>query len=282
LTVPSTPWPLAAPVLVLAGALLGSCGGDGDEQVVLGAPTSVQDSGLLDEVVREFEGVTNYDVKPLVGGSGQMLEMARQGEFDVILTHSPADEDKFIADGEGVEKRPVMRNFFVIAGPETDPAGVRGSEDIRDALGRIAAAGQTFVSRGDNSGTHRREQSFWEELGIAPENYPWYQVSGSGQGQSLLVAADKDAYTLVDSSTFAAFRERVDLKALFTDNENSNLYSVIRVSPDKHDVNAAGAVAFAEFLISQAGQCLIANFGVEEYGEPLFEPLFGCSIESAG
>jgi tungstate transport system substrate-binding protein len=269
-------------LLVTALVLLASCGGDGEKELILGATTSIQDPGLLDEIIRAFEEVTDYDVKPVVGGSGQTLEMARQGEFDVIMTHSPSDEDKFIADGEGLDRRPVIRNFFLIAGPEGDPAGVANATSMTQAFELVAAGGHTFISRGDNSGTHRREQSVWEELGIDPEGQPWYQVSSTGQGQSLLVAADKDGYTLADSSTFKAFDERTGLAAHFTDREEPNIYSVIRINPERHDVNASGAIAFVEFIISQAGQCLIDQFGVEEYGEPLFEALFGCSLESTG
>jgi tungstate transport system substrate-binding protein len=271
-------------MLLLGPALLlmASCGGDSDKEIVIGATTSVQDPGLLDEIVREFEGISDYDVKPVVGGSGQTLEMARQGEFDVIMTHSPADEDQFIADGEGLDKRVVMRNFFVVAGPEDDPAGVGTAASMQEAFERIASGGHTFISRGDNSGTHRREQWIWEELATQPEGNPWYQVSSTGQGQSLLMAADKNAYTLADSSTLTAFRERTGLVDLFTDSAEPNVYSVIRINPEKHDVNAAGAIAFAEFVVSQAGQCLIGEFGVEEYGERLFEPFFSCRIESSG
>ena len=269
-------------LVIVALLTLASCGGGGDNELILGATTSVQDPGLLDEIVREFEGITDYDVKPIVGGSGQILEMARQGEFDVIMTHSPADEDKFIADDEGLDKRTAMRNFFLVAGPEADPAGVAAAANVSEAFERIAAGGHAFISRGDNSGTHRREQSIWEEVGIQPDGEPWYQVSSTGQGQNLLVAADNNAYTLVDSSTFTVFRERTDLVALFTDSETPNIYSVIRINPQKHDVNAAGAIAFAEFITSQGGQCLIDKFGVEEYGEPLFEAFFDCPSENTG
>jgi tungstate transport system substrate-binding protein len=273
---------IARLLLVVALLSLACCGGDGEKEIILGATTSVQDPGLLDEIVRAFEGVTDYDVKPVVGGSGQTLEMARQGEFDVIMTHSPADEDKFITDDEGLDKRTVMRNFFLVAGPEEDPAGVAAAASMSEAFQRIASSGSTFISRGDNSGTHRREQSIWEELGIQPDGEPWYQVSSTGQGQNLLLAADKNAYTLADSSTFTVFRERTGLSPLFTDREEPNIYSVIRINPQKHEVNSAGAIAFAEFITSQAGQCLIDNFGVEDYGESLFEAFFDCPIENTG
>jgi tungstate transport system substrate-binding protein len=267
---------ILAPVL-LALASAASCGSGGDKEVLLGATTSVQDPGLLDELVRAFEEVSDYDVKPIVGGSGQTLETARRGEFDVVMTHSPADEDKFIADGEGLDKRLVMRNFFLIAGPEGDPAGVKDAGTPAAAFERVASGEHRFISRGDNSGTHRREMAIWEAIGIQPEGASWYEESTTGQGQSLLVADDKGAYTLVDTSTFAAFNDRVELEGLLRDEDDPNVYSVIRISSDKHpNVNEAGAIAFAEFVVSQGGQCVIAHFGVEEYGEPLFEPIFGC------
>ncbi len=270
-------------VFVASLALLAaSCGGDNNE-LILGATTSVQDPGLLDEIVRAFEGVTDYHVKPSVGGSGEVLEKARRGELDVIMTHSPADEDKFIADGEGLDKRPVMQNFFLLAGPETDPAGVRDASSISEAFERIAGAQSIFISRGDQSGTNLRELSIWADLGITPQGQPWYQESSTGQGQNLIVASDKDAYTLVDSSTFTVFVKKVGLKALLTDTGNPNIYSVIRVASDKHkNVNAAGAIAFAEFITSRAGQCLIADFGMEEYGKSLFQPAARCPTSNVG
>jgi tungstate transport system substrate-binding protein len=244
----------------------------------------VQDTGLLDEIVRAFEGVTDYDVKPVVGGSAQILETARRGEFDVILTHSPADEDRFMEDEEGLDRRAVMLNYFLIAGPADDPAGVRDAADLRAAFERIASGGHSFVSRGDNSGTHRREQSIWEELGVEPDGQSWYQVSSVGQGQNLLVAADKRAYTLTDSSTYTTFAARVGLEALLTDTEKPNVYSVIRINPAKHEgINAAGAIALSEFMTSIGGQCLVEEFGVEEHGESLFQPALGsCPVSDVG
>jgi len=262
--------------------LASSCGGD-DNELILGATTSIQDAGLLDEIVRAFEGVTDYHVKPSVGGSGEVLAKARRGELDVIMTHSPDDEDKFIADGEGLDKRPVMTNFFLIAGPEADPAGVRGAASMSEAFKRIASSHTIFISRGDQSGTHLRELATWDEAGITPQGQPWYQESSTGQGQNLVVASDKGAYTLVDSSTFTVFEKRIGLRALLRDTEKPNIYSVIRVASDKHqNVNATGAIAFAEFITSPAGQCVIADFGMEEYGKSLFEPAAGCPTTNVG
>ncbi len=248
-------------LLISLAFLASSCGGDNNE-LILGATTSIQDPGLLDEIVRAFEGVTDYHLKPSVGGSAEVLEKARRGELDVIMTHSPADEDKFIADSEGLDKRPVMQNLFIVAGPDADPAGVRDAGSMSEAFKRISATQRTFISRGDQSGTHMRELSIWAELSITPQGQSWYQESSTGQGQNLIVASDKDAYTLVDSSTFTVFEKRIGLRALVPDTEKPNVYSVIRVASDKHqNVNATGAIAFAEFITSPAGQCVIADFG---------------------
>ena len=164
-----------------------------------------------------------------------------------------------------------MHNFFALVGPPDDPAGARSALTLSEALKRIAATEKTFISRGDNSGTHLRELALWRQAGIDPVGQSWYQESGAGQGQSLLIASDKAAYTLVDSSTFDVFQDRLELEPYAFD-EEPNQYSVIRVNPDKHDVNEAAALAFAEFLTSPAGQRIIAEFGRERYGQPLFTP----------
>ncbi len=261
--------------------LAAGCGGGGGDAILLGATTSVQDTGLLDELVRAYEKESGSDVTPVVGGSGQILEMARRGELDVVLTHSPADEERFVADGEGIDRRPVMENYFLVAGPPGDPAQVEGVTTLVGAFERIALAEQLFISRGDQSGTHQRELAVWQEAGVSPQGQSWYQESAVGQGQNLLLASEKGGYTLVDSSTFTVFKERIDLKAFVTDFKNPNIYSVIRVNPEKHpNVNAEGALVFVDFLRSTAGRCLIANFGVAEYGESLFTA--ACPVSNTG
>ena len=276
---PLKPRPLASAcsglLAVLAAAVLASaCSGGGKGEVILGATTSVQDSGLLDRIVQGFQDSTGYRLKPVVGGSGQTLETARRGEFDVILTHSPRDEQQFVADGEGLDPKKVMRNYFLVAGPESDPAGVKGARSLPEAFRRIAAAGSGFISRGDNSGTNQREMSVWQQLKIDPKGQPWYQESAVGQGQNLLVANDKAAYTLADSATFIAFRRRTSLSELAADHVDLNIYRVILVNPSKHaNVNADGAKAFADYITGSKGQALIADFGRQEYGQSLFEPV---------
>ncbi len=263
--------PLAA--LAVAAALSAASCGSGNDFVV-GATTSIRDTGLLDVLTEAFREESGYDVTavtPIIAGSGQILELARRGEVDAIITHSPQAEAKLIADGDGVDRREIMHNFFVLVGPPDDPAGVGSAGAVAEALKRIAAAERTFISRGDNSGTHLRELAQWRQAGIDPVGESWYQESGAGQGQSLLVASDRAAYTLVDSSTFVVFQERLELEPYVSD-EETNQYSIIRVNPDRHDVNEAAALAFAEFLTSPAAQQIIAEFGREEYGEPLFVP----------
>jgi tungstate transport system substrate-binding protein len=254
--------------------LLSGCGTSAENRLVLGATTSASDPGLLDELVSEFEQESGYHVTPVVGGSGQIIEQARRGELDVIMTHSPADEATFVADEEGLEPRKVMENFFVVAGPPDDPAHVAGTSTVADAFAAIAAAEAPFVSRGDGSGTHKRELATWEGLGIDPTGSGWYQESAVGQGQNVLVASDKGGYTLVDSSTFISMRDKVELLALITDKDKPNVYTVILVNPEKHGkVNIEAARAWADFVTGSSGQAIIANFGKEKYDEALFVPL---------
>jgi len=259
-------WTTAAALALIFSA----CSGGGDT-LLLGATTSVQDPGLLDEIVRGFEEESGFEVTPVVGGSGQILEMARRGELDVVITHSPQDEELFVADGEGVGRTPFMENYFLVAGPSDDPAQTEQASTLAEAFERIGLGQQAFISRGDNSGTHRRELTVWQQAAIDPKGQSWYQESAAGQGQTLLLADERRAYTLVDSSTFTVFRERVDLVDFVIDREEPNIYSVIRVNPAKHgEVNAELAQSFADFITSTEGRCLIADFGVEEYGESLF------------
>lgn len=269
-------------MLAAVALVLPACGADAENTVVLGATTSVSDSGLLDELISAFEDQSDatvtapvsYRVTPVVGGSGQIIEQARRGELDLIMTHSPADEAMFVADAEGLEPRKVMENYFIVAGPPDDPAGVAGTSTLGEAFRAIARAEAPFLSRGDNSGTHKRELSIWQSLGIEASEHGWYQESAVSQGQNLLVASDKGAYTLVDSSTFITLRDRVDLSAFVTDTETPNVYTVTLVNPANHGrVNEEAARAFAEFLTGARGQQIIAEFGQDEFGQALFVPL---------
>jgi tungstate transport system substrate-binding protein len=263
---------LLALLLALSQLFVSACD-SGTGELILGATTSVQDTGLLDVLVAAFEDQYDYDVKPIVGGSGQIIEQSRQGEMDVIMTHSPADEETFISEGYGTDRTQVMQNFFLIAGPERDPAGVAGAASMGEALTKIAAGEHRFVSRGDNSGTHRREQSIWEDIGIDPIGQDWYTESATGQGQNLLVASDRDAYTLVDTSTFVAFQHRLQIIELLRDEAKPNIYSVIRLNEQRLDqVNTEAADAWRDFMIGP-GQQIVGEFGDEPHAVPLFEPI---------
>lgn len=254
--------------LILATA----CGGD--DELLLGATTSVQDSGLLDELADAFEEEYDYDVKPIVQGSGQVIELARRGELDVIMTHSPEDEQSLLDEGVAIERLPVMANYFLVAGPADDPAAVRTAIDLREAFFAIGITEAPFVSRGDESGTHRRELATWPEATIDPQGQDWYRESAAGQAQSLLLANDSDAYTLVDSATFLALRDRLQIAELFRDEAAPNVYSVLRLSDERLDeVDREAAEAWRDFMTSGRAQQLIADFGREEYGESLFRPL---------
>lgn len=260
--------------MLVAIALFASGCGDDQDQLLLGTTTSVQDSGLLDELVAAFEDGYDYDVKPIVQGSGQIVELARQGEFDVILTHSPGDEQELVDDGLAIDRTPVMQNYFLVVGPADDPAGVRRSNSMVTAFTAISAYEAPFLSRGDGSGTHNRELAIWEDADLTPFGTSWYRESSSGQGQTLVFANDSDSYTIVDNSTFDSFEADIDLVELYRDTNEPNVYSVVRLNADElDDVNAPAGDAWWEFLTSRDGQQVIAEYGTEAFGTPLFEPL---------
>jgi tungstate transport system substrate-binding protein len=262
---------LPVALLALAALVTSSCGGG--DALIIGVATSVRDTGLIDELVQEFERAHPEigGIKPVGAGSGQLVALARRGEVDVIISHWPGGEAQLIAEDNAIDRRPIMHNSFVIVGPQDDPAGVATVLSMEEAFRLIEEEEALFISRGDGSGTHVRELAIWEEAGIEPGG-PWYQESGAGQGASLLVASDKGAYSLVDSGTWTVLDERTELTVLTVDSEVPNLYSVMRVNPEKHTVNDEAALAFADFLTSPAGQAVIREFGREEYRESLFVP----------
>jgi tungstate transport system substrate-binding protein len=266
---------LLARALVFGAAVaiaLVACTGGGDE-LILATTTSTQDSGLLEELVPLFERDTPYDVKTIAVGSGAALRLGQEGEADVILAHSPEAEEDFVAARHGVNRRLVMHNDFVIVGPANDPAGVRGLQDAAQALLRIAAAESLFLSRGDESGTHAKELERWRSAGIEPSG-GWYQETGTGMGQTLLVASDKQAYSLSDRATYLAQRQHLALDILVQgDPALFNVYHVMQVNPEKSDqINADAAAAFVRFMTSPAAQEIIREFGLARFGEPLFVP----------
>jgi tungstate transport system substrate-binding protein len=228
---------------------------------------------LLDVLLPAFEKETGYTVQLIATGSGQALKIGEQGNADVILLHSPAAEKDFIAKGFGIDRRLVMHNDFVIVGPASDPAGIRGTSP-EEAFKKIFASNQTFISRGDESGTHVKELALWKKAGLDPVNMDWYLETGQGQGATLSIASEKAGYALTDRGTFLAYQSNLDLEVLVEgDPFLLNVYHVLTVNPEKWPkVNAEGAKAFSDFITSSKGQQIIQEFGMEQYGQPLFFP----------
>ena len=252
--------------------------------LILATTTSTQDSGLLDVLIPLFEEQTGYRVKVVAVGTGAALQMARDGNADALLVHAPSAEKEFMEAGWGKDRFLVMHNDFVIVGPGADPARIRGSPMAVEAFRRIAAAGATFVSRGDGSGTHQLECELWAKAGIEPKRKAWYLESGQGMGATLTIASEKNAYTLTDRGTYLAYRTNLQLEILVEgDPTLLNVYHVITVNPEKWPkVNYEGALAFARFLIDPATQEIIGRFGVEKFGQPLFYPDAGKTDEELG
>lgn len=254
------------------------------KNIIMATTTSTQDSGLLDVLLPVFEKKTGYFVKTIAVGSGQAMAMGQKGEADVLLVHSPAAEKKFIAEGYGINRRLVMHNDYIIVGPKADPAGIKGVKSAVEAFKKIAAANAIFMSRGDNSGTNSKEKEIWKTAGIKAEGQKWYQQTGLGMGQTLSVAAEKKAYTLADRGTYLALKKNLGLDILSEgDAILLNIYHVIEVNPAKWPkVNAAGAKAFADFMVSKQTQKVIKTFGVDKFGSPLFFPDAGKKEEALG
>jgi tungstate transport system substrate-binding protein len=244
------------------------------KNIIMATTTSTQDSGLLDFLLPIFEKKTGYFVKTIAVGSGQAMAMGAKGEADVLLVHSPAAEKKFMADGNGVERRLVMHNDYIIVGPPNDPAKIKGMKKAAETFKNLAGTASLFVSRGDNSGTNAKEKEIWAAAGINPVGQKWYQETGLGMGQTLGVAAEKKTYTLADRGTYLALKNNLGLDILVEgDGILLNIYHVIEVNPKKWPkVNVAGAKAFGDFMISKDTQDIIKTFGVDKYGSPLFFP----------
>ena len=240
--------------------------------VILATTTSTQDSGLLDELVPAFEEAEGYAIKTVAVGSGEAIELGRRGEADVVLAHSPEAEKELMASGVAGDREVVMHNDFVVVGPASDPAEVKGEEAV-EAFERIAGERAPFMSRGDDSGTNAKELKLWEEAGVKPRGR-WYQETGQGMGATLTVAAQKDAYTLSDRGTYLSNEQARDLELLVDGGPGLlNVYHVIDIDTDAGKrVNAAGGDAFAKWIVSPPAQEIIGSFGREEYGQALFTP----------
>jgi len=240
------------------------------KDVILSTTTSTQDSGLLDVLIPAFEKKTGYKIKTIAVGSGQAIAMGEKGEADLLLTHAPDAEKKVVESGAAVNRRLVMHNDFIIIGPTADPAGIKGKPAM-EAMKAIADAKTIFISRGDNSGTHQLEKKLWKQASITPAG-SWYQEVGTGMGQALKMASEKQGYILTDRATYLAQAKNLGMPILVEgDAKLLNIYHVMEVNPAKYSkVNAAGAKAFADFLLSAEGQSMIAAFGKDKFGQPLF------------
>lgn len=260
--------------VTLAGLLLLASACGSSDSLILATTTSTFDSGLLDELVPLFEEQTGFNVKVIAVGTGQALEMGRRGDADVLLVHAPAAEEQFVEEGYGVNRQLVMHNDFIIVGPASDPAELRSVPDAMSALRAIQTLEQTFVSRGDDSGTNKLELSIWAELGYDPTGEGWYLESGQGMGATLQIANQREAYTITDRATYLALLDVLDLEILHEgDPSLLNIYHVMQVNPERSsNVQGESAAAFVEFMVSDEAQAIIAEFGVEKFGQPLFVP----------
>ena len=256
--------------LILVLLLLAACGGNssGPTRLVLAATTSLEDTGLLDTLAVAFErDHPEIQLAPIAVGTGQAIQLGRRGDADVLIVHDSAAEMKLVADGVALERRSLMHNDFVIAGPAHDPAGARGN-DAAAALRAIAASGSLFVSRGDDSGTHRKELQLWREAGI-PNSGEWYVEAGVGQGDALILASQKGAYLLSDRATYLRFKPRLALEVVAEgDPRLVNSYGVIVLNGDRKEE----ALILADWVTSTRGQEMIARFGRAEFGESIFNP----------
>ena len=242
-------------------------------ELILATTTSTRDTGLLDVLLPMFKTQTGYNVKMVAVGSGQALQMGQDGNADVLLVHSPAAEVTYMNGGFGKERLLVMHNDFVIVGPTSDPAKLKGTATAVEAFKKISNAKAIFVSRNDKSGTNAMELSLWKSASLTPQG-DWYLQTGQGMADTLRVASEKGGYTLADRGTYLAQKSTLQLDVLVEgDKALLNIYHVITVSPDKWPkVNYTGAKAFADWIVSADVQKFISTFGVDKYGSPLFFP----------
>lgn len=263
------------------------------QTLILSTTTSLYDTGLLDYLKPAFEERYNVELRIIYAGTGKALEFGKRGDVDVLAVHDRVREDKFIADGYGINRRCFAYNYFAIVGPESDPAGIKGMTP-EDAFRTIRGKGMNnseikFVSRGDQSGTHAREQVVWKMAGFDYEEIRnstggWYVEAGGGMGPTLVMASEKSAYTLADIGTFLAFKGQINLVPLVEKGDALlNVYAVVAVNPEKHpDASITAVNNFINFLISNETRQMIGEFGVKEYGTPLFYPLGGGKCKELG
>jgi tungstate transport system substrate-binding protein len=272
------------PVLLIGWMVVGkTTAAESTKNLILSTTTSTQDSGLLDVLIPMFEKQTGYSVKTVSVGTGQALALAAKGNADVALVHAPSLEKQYVANGKLLNRRLVMYNDFVIIGPKEDPAKVKSAKTALAALKQIEQTQSRFVSRGDNSGTHKLEKVLWKEAGITPKG-DWYIEAGQGMGATLGIANERNAYTITDRGTLLALGKRVNLPILIEgDKALLNIYSVMEVNPANGPrINTAGAKDFADFMVAPQTQNVIKNFGVEKFGQSLFFPVAGKKEEELG
>jgi tungstate transport system substrate-binding protein len=280
-------------LLALAVFCSGAYAAEG-ERLRLSTTTSLQDTGLLDLIKERFDETYDVSLDVVSGGTGIAIQYGARGDVDVLLVHDKVRELKFIEDGHGLERRCIAYNYFYVVGPRDDPAGIKGM-NASQALAKIMTKGEAdpssvmFVSRGDNSGTHAREKLLWKNAGLdysqVNSSGPWYVDAGQGMGATLNMANEKQAYTLSDMSTFMAYQGDLTLVPLIEGGDDLlNVYVAMAVNPEKHtNVNCNLANEFINYLVSDEGQDLIAGYGMEKFGQPLFSPargnceLIGCS-----
>ncbi|QID18611.1 solute-binding protein [Nitrogeniibacter mangrovi] len=261
---------LTAALLIGAAAI----GAQAGESIIVASTTSTQNSGLFDYILPIFEKETGIGVKVIAQGTGKALDTGRRGDADVLLVHDRVKEDKFVEEGYGAYRKNVMYNDFVIVGPKSDPAGIKGDKSATDAFTKIADSGSPFASRADKSGTNAAEKRFWVATGKGvPEGKDWYKETGSGMGATLNTAAGMDAYTLTDRGSWANFKNRQNLEILVEgDPKLYNPYGVILVNPKKHPhVKVEAGEKFIHWITSDAGHKVISSYKL--HGEQLFFPL---------
>lgn len=262
-------------VLVIAAILLASlvaCGGG--KSITLATTTSTNDSGLLDYLLPEFKKDTGIEVKVVAVGTGQALEIGRKGDADVLMVHAKSDEEKFVEEGYGVERFDLMYNDFVLVGSaEADNSKLKGN-DILKALKVIKEKNLTFVSRGDDSGTHKKELKLWKELDNSKPEFSNYIEAGQGMGKVLTMTSEKQAYTLTDRATYLSMKDELELDIVVEGDERLfNQYGIIAINHNKFShVNKKGADKFIKWMLSEKGQKLIKEYGVDKYGQSLFTP----------
>lgn len=255
-----------------------------NKEVILGMTTGIEDAGLLDVIIPAFEKETGYKTKTVSVGTGQALALAQKGEVDAIFVNSPPAEKQALQEGYIINRRLAMHNDFVIVGPESDEAKIKGTKDVLQALTTIANIQSQFISRADDSGTNKLEMSLWKQTSVTAKGSPWYVEAGAGMSQTLKIANEKNAYTITDRATYLFNKKVLSLQVLSEgDQKLTNLYSVSEVNKEKFSrVNSEGARAFTNFVLSDTGQELIAKHGKEQVGQYLFTADGGKSDKDYG